>query len=299
MKTNSYKHIVLKLFVVSSFILLFSSQKSFAQEGAYWMGLSTKNPAAIGTPSDWLFGTYHQMNYPYGQKLEGYGFFVDTEISPRVGTVGLSYMNEKFDDSKTTLIELSYAYTFKLSDAREIHVGISGGLNRNEDGFSGYSTIPEVDINEGSKLTLLKTGFGTYYNSRKLEAGISYNFYNEMKSNLNAELDYSMLKSLTVLSAYRFFILDEVVIEPNVLFDFREEDSDCYLSLHFTFDNMIWAGFSSKDWNELFSLNFGIDIVPTRLRLAYSFSFSKRYNIMYDLDKRLTAHEFVLGYRLH
>ncbi len=295
MKAKKRKCMFQQMFVVVTLLCLLAGTRVSAQEGAYWMGLSTKNPAAIGTPSDWLFGTYYQINYPNETKMEGYGFFADMEVSPRVGTFGLSYMHEQFDDNKTTLIELCYAYTFDFSDKGEIHVGLSAGLNNNKNSLLYYEMNPIQDY----KLTLLKTSLGTYYNSRKLDAGISYNFYSEMKSNFDYEIDYSMVNALTVLSAYRFFVNNELVIEPNVLLDFRKDNSDAYLGLHLTFDELVWAGFSSKDWNELYSLDLGLDIVEKRLRLAYSFSFSKSYNVMFDMNKRLTAHEFVLGYRLN
>jgi len=299
MKAKNRKCMIQPMFVVLMLLSVFLNKHTSAQEGPYWMGLSTKNPAAIGTPSDWLLVTYHQISYPYDQKIKGYGFFTDMEISPSVGTVGLSYMHEQYDDNRTTLVELSYAYTFDFSNKRELHVGLSGGLNKNGNIISGYGLDPGMDQIQDSKFTLLKTGLGTYYNSRKLDVGISYNFYSEMKSNLDYEIDYSMLKSLTVLSAYRFFVHDGFTVEPNVLFDFRKDDSDCYLGLHLNFDDLVWLGFNSKDWNELYSLNLGVDVADKRLRLAYSLSFSKRYNVMYDFEKRLTAHEFVLGFRLN
>lgn len=284
------------LLIISLFLFVFNS--SYAQEGVYWMGISTKNPAAIGTPSDWIIGSYNYASLPYDLEINGFFGSADSRISPQIGSIGVNYMKENLDYEKISLAELCYAYTFSIKEMGELNFGFSMGLNKYEETTFDNSILDQNDPSymvPDPKAKYLKTGIGTYFISKKLDFGISYNFYKELENNYGGE-NFSIQferNVLTALGAYRFFIHNKFTIEPNVLLDFEKGNTDKNLGLFANYNGVVWMGYNNLNFNDTHSVMIGIDIIR-KIRVGYSYSFAEIFQ-----EENYGFHEFVLGFRFN
>jgi len=310
-------------------ICLLSNAKAYSQEGAYWQGLSIKNPAAIGTPSDWVFGSYHFSNLGKLTKsdknyLTGFIAGADYKIAPKLGTVGINYTREEMELEVLSLMEINYAYSVPVAKG-VLNLGISAGRKNYKDelsyhlpyeyspyGYSPYGYSPygygygsyEYNYNgyeitepglEDLEISFVKTGIGLFYNSTKFDLGISTIRYIELDNNQENEqysIDYTS-NFFTALGAYRFNFAGKMVIEPNLMVDFFENKTDVYPGIFFEYKNMFWAGYSSLNLNDLHSLMLGANIIG-RFRLGYSYNFVSLFS-----NSSLNIHEFMLGIRLN
>lgn len=272
------------------FLFVILGIQVFAQEGAYWVGLSTKNPAAIGTPSDWVFGVYSFPSEIRGEKTWSYGISADYRISPKAGSVGLTYLKEEIGNAQFSSVDGCYAYSLSMKNAGELHLGILVGLNNlnidlNERYYppeTGYRSLPDLEAE------YLGTALGAFYSSSKLDFGLSYNLYSELSSDIDIK---PWANALTVLGAYRFVVQEKLLIEPNMLCDFAKDENDVYLGLYFEYNDRFWTGYTNMDKGEMHSFIGGVDIV-NKVRLGYSYS-------VYDVEfGEMKLHELVLGFKI-
>ena len=252
MNTKFYTQILHSLIFLGIFSFV-SITKTHAQEGAYWMRLSVKNPAAIGTPSDWVLGSYNFANLGDDEKLSG-------------------------------LIDLAYAYTLRFEEKGELNFGVLAGINKYETDLTNYvsHTDPNFPALENSNTKYFKSGLGMFYNSSKIDIGLSYNLFTELENNLSQNNLYSVNPTknvFTTVCAYRFIIDERFVIEPNLMLDFYKGETDSNLGLFFNYNDFIWAGYNNLDFENIHSLMLGADI-NQRFRLGYNITFSKLFSAL-------------------
>lgn len=270
------------------FFSIFFQLKTNAQEGAYWMGLSTKNPALIGTPSDWVWGIAEFADIPnYDDGYNNFALISDYRISPKAGSVGANFIRTSVGDETAYLAELAYAYTLSLKKNREWNFGVSAGIEGIESDFSDYKQILN---NNNPKANYFKTNIGALYHSRKLDLGLSYAFFNELKN----EYSTNSLEDnyVTFITAYRFFIKEKFVIEPNLRMDLGGGDNLAYGGIHLEYDNLAWLGYDTAGTEGMTSVMTGAN-VSKRFRLALRYSFSDEYEF-----GRIRYYQFTLGYKL-
>ncbi len=301
MKTLNRKHFKNKKIVAFLIFCLVIIINVSAQEGAYWQGISVKNPAVIGTPSDWVFGDYLFTNEnkltPGDEKgPTALAIGVDYRIAPEIGSFGIIYTKEKNAIEDVVLMEMSYAYSLPLNKGT-LNFGVSGGLWKYKNDFSRYADDIDPLFNPNFQQKHLKAGVGMFYNSDKLDLGISMNRFFELDKNEESDpYSYSSINYtsnlVTVLGAYRFNCFDKLVIEPNLMVDFKDGNTDVFPGVYFEFDEMFWAGYTNLDLNNQHSIILGVDILK-RFRAGYSYSFTKIFS-----SKNGNIHEFLLGIRL-
>ncbi len=301
MKTNSYKHIVLKLFVVSSFILLFSSQKSFAQEGAYWMGLSFKNPAAISTPSDWVYGSFSHLAYDFGDYgKESFNLLTgsfDYRISQKAGTIGFDFYHAKVYLETANLVKVNYAYDLKVFEAAILSFGISGGTTFYKNALSEYPfnlQDPNDPLFEGLQDEHYKTfngNIGTFIYSERLSAGLSVTIQEQISGENNLSIDIPAV--FTGVLSYKIVNTQNFALIPNFMVDYSDKDYTVIPGIFAEYKKIFWAGYQNSDFEDFHSVMLGADI-KQKFRVGYSYSFND-----FLKSETLNTHEFVLGYRLH
>ena len=317
--------------ILCPLLFLIFSFGAMAQEGAYWQGLQTKNPAATGTPSDWVFGSYHfsdleKIVQEENLHLTGFIAGADYNISPEIGTAGVIFASEKMGNENVTQMEFSYTRTLPLNKGT-LSVGVLAGLQNlrtknslysSDDpyGYGGYSYegygygygygggyYPQYQYNYDSReddyiedniFKSVKTGVGLFYNSEELDLGISAAGYFEIDKTFEnvQHLNYAS-DFITVLGAYRFLFDEKLVIEPNLMIDFYKDRIDTYSGIFCEFRKQLWAGYSVLNLNDLHSLTLGTNIAK-KFRLGYSYSFTDLFD-----SSGLNLHEFMLGYRIN
>lgn len=273
-----------KTILIFFIIFLSFQQKSSAQEGAYWMGLSSKNPALIGTPSDWVWGVAEFADIPnYDDAYNNFALIADYTISPKAGTLGANFIRTHIGDETAFLAELLYAYTLTRKKNRQWSFGASTGIEGQESDYSSYGY-------GNPKASYLKTNLGTLYRSRKLDLGLSYAFFNELENEYSSG---SLIDNyVTFITAYRFYIKEKFVIEPNLRMDFGGGDNDGYGGIHAEYDNKAWIGYVTTGTNGVRSIYSGADF-SKRFRIALKYSFSDYYQF-----GRTKFYQFTLGYKL-
>jgi hypothetical protein len=285
MKTKTRKHSTRIALVLLSFLFFSFPSKTNAQEGAYWMGLATENPALIGTPSDWIWGTTSFADIPnYDDGYSNVALYSDYRISPKAGSVGANFLRVSQGINKAYLAEMAYAYTLSMKKNRTWNFGASAGVEGRRFDYSDYNQ-------SDAKANYLKTSLGALYHSRKLDLGFSYGFYNEIESDHTENLVDNYVSFMT---AYRFIIKEKFVIEPNLRMLFHgEADNDGYLGLHFELLGKAWINYNWQGVDEMQTYSIGADIAK-RFRLACNYSFVDYYQY-----GRANFYQFSLAYKLN
>ncbi len=254
-----------------------------AQEKAYWLGLSSKNPALIGTSSDWVLGVAGFADIPdYDEEYNNFALIADYTISPKAGSIGANFIRTNSGDETAYLAELLYAYTIPRKKNRQWSFGVSTGIEAQESDYTryGYNNL---------RASYLKTNVGTLYRSRKLDLGFSYAFFNELK---NEYTSTSLIENyLTIITAYRFYIKEKFVIEPNLRMDIGGGD-DAYGGLHSEYDNIAWLGYETSGTSGITSVYAGAGFAK-RFQLTLKYSYSDYYPF-----GQAKFYQFTLGYKL-
>jgi len=296
MKTKNRKCMIQPMLVVLMLLSVFWSKQTIAQEGVYWGGLSLSNPAAISTPSDWIYGSYHFASP--GNYLNGFAITADFNLGPKRGTIGANVFRENYDQikEKITMAEICYAYTFPLSEKGQLGLGASLGFRNQKMDLSYYysdSYDPYYIPSDDKEASDLKISGGLYYYTDKLELGVGYAAYSEQKNNYGGEY-YSVdvvSNKFTLTAAYRFPVCKDFTLEPNLMY-YSENDAFYTVPGVFgTFRNKVWAGYSNFDFNEVHNLMFGFDI--KKIRLGYNYTFADLFSDSGSI------HEFLIGIKLN
>lgn len=268
------------------------------QENPYWQGLSLVNPAIIGSPADWLYVGYHFSNYD--NVISGFNTGVDYEVNPKFGTLGFDFSREEISIQTTTLGQINYAYTLQIKEVGKLSLGVSSGIMSYKFDLSNYSLYPDAEpdpLFSGSsiqKSIRLKTSLGLFYTSEKLDLGTSYFRFDKLKDQTNnnfVELNNSK-GSLSFQGAYRFELAEKLIIEPNVLFSYSDEETQTNAGIFFTYNKRLWAGYSNLNLDDLHSIMIGSDI-KGKYRIGYSYNFTR----LFDRDS-LNLHEFLIAIRI-
>ncbi|MCW0482583.1 type IX secretion system membrane protein PorP/SprF [Gaoshiqia sediminis] len=283
--------------LVSAIIFMVFSAPVHAQDDAYWMGLPTKNPAAIGSPTDWVYGGYFFSNFDHA--ISGYSGGIDYQISPKIGTLGFNFDREEYDLLRVCQFQMNYAYTFSFFEKGQMSFGAAVGIMDYKNKLSQYGLDlfdPYFSGLDDQVWVHLKSSLGWYFRSDRLDLGMSYSRWDEVKDEINDDSNYYSLEGpggvFTLLGAYRIHVNGKLRVEPNLVLDFTEGNTDTYAGVFFKYRDRIWAGYSSLDFDDLHSIIAGCDI-KGKYRLGYSYNFPK----LFDGDY-LNYHELILAFRL-
>jgi type IX secretion system PorP/SprF family membrane protein len=280
-------------------ILFVATFQARSQDDAYWIGLPAKNPAAIGTATDWVYGGYLFSNHD--NTLSSYQAGIDYELSPKVGSIGFLYTNNKAGYVTASQFQLSYSYTFSVNELGKLSIGVGAGTYNYKNDLRRYKLFQDGEEDPGYEnpgvveWKLLQTGLGLFFNSACFDLGLSYYRYDELKDESNTNSNYSLKEPpgvVTALGAYRFKLGGKFVVEPNLLLEFTDGNTDKYAGVFFKLKERVWAGYNSINFNDLHSVMTGVDL-KGRYRVGYSYSFPK----LFDGDY-LNMHEFLLAVRI-
>uniref|UniRef100_UPI003217EAA7 PorP/SprF family type IX secretion system membrane protein n=1 Tax=uncultured Draconibacterium sp. TaxID=1573823 RepID=UPI003217EAA7 len=287
---------------VLAIILLFISfqLKTNAQEGAYWTGLSFKNPAAISTPSDWIYGSFSHLAYDfadYGKESFNLvtGSF-DYRISQKAGTIGLDFYHTKFGLESANLVKVNYAYDFKVFEAAILSFGISGGTTFYKNVLSEYQLYP-LEPNDpllnniqDEHYKTFNGNIGVYFYSERLSAGLSATVQEQISGENNLSIDIPAV--FTGVFSYKIVNTQNFALTPNLMTDYSDKDFSFIPGIFAEYKKTFWAGYQNSDFEDFHSLMLGIDL-KQRFRIGYSYSFND-----FLKSETLNTHDFLLGFNI-
>lgn len=264
-----------------------------AQEGTYWIGLPFKNPAAIATPSDWIYADYsHLVNNSTTKTTNIFAGSFDYKISQKAGTIGLDFYRIKYNIESSLLIKANYAYDFQVLETSILSFGVSAGTTFYKNSLSDYEISDAIDPNfefpADIKFNSLDGNAGVFLHSPRLSTGLSLTF----KKQIDGGGGFTFPTILTGVLAYRIINNDVLIITPNFMVDYVSNHFSSIPGLQLEYKNIVWGGYQNFDFKDLHAIMLGVDI-KQKIRIGCSYSF----NDFMDIEGANTI-EFMLGYRL-
>ncbi len=219
---------------------------------------------------------------------------VDATVKAIHGGVGISILSDKLGAQYSGGVKVSYAYRLGLGPGT-LGIGIEGGILFNTLDGSQLDPVQESDpniVNAKSNGVAPDLGFGVYYHTDKLYAGISANHL------IGPTIKYeegSTVSEVTVarhyyaMAGYTWDMSPTFALNPAVFLktDAASVQFDINLRLHWK--NKVWAGASYRI-DDAVSVMAGINIKEFRVGYSYDITTSGLNNYSSG------SHEIMLGY---
>lgn len=215
--------------------------------------------------------------------------------------VGLSVLSEKIGKLNRNLAYVNYAYRIKAGKTGQLSFGLMGGIHNQVNKLSELKATESGDIQVSQNTPSLISpnfGFGIYYYTKKLYAGVSiprmiddsYMFNNNgdiIKSNkLKADKFHYYLTF-----GYVFEVNDAIKIKPQTMVKMVQNAPLQYdVNVNCLLKNMIWAGVGYRS-NSNISAIIGVQVNP-QLLVSYSYDYGLTEIQKYSQG----SHEIALGY---
>jgi type IX secretion system PorP/SprF family membrane protein len=187
-----------------------------------------------------------------------------------------------------------YAYRILFPNKSTLALGIQAGINTIDAEYSKLLIFnPSDPAFQDIRSTRPNFGFGIYYNSERMYAGISLP---QLANNVFTRgPDLATVKQdnpIILTGGYVFPISRAVKFKPSTLLKFVAGQVVEYdLNAQFSFDDVIWAGASLRFLN---AVDILVEVQATRqLRIGYSYSITT--NALNRVD--LGSHEVMISYQ--
>lgn len=219
---------------------------------------------------------------------------IDGTVKFLRGGLGLSILSDKLGAQYSGGVKLSYSYHLKLGGGI-LGIGIEGGILFNTLDGSQLNPIQSGDqniitTNQGGVAPDL--GFGLYYKSDKLYAGISANHL------IGPTLEYAdggTVSEVTVarhyyaMAGYTWDFSPNFSLLPSVFVKTDAASAQFDLNLNLMWKNMVWAGASYRI-DDAVAILAGVQLYG--FRLGYSYDVTTSGLNSYSNG----SHEIMLGY---
>ncbi len=219
---------------------------------------------------------------------------VDATVKAIHGGVGLSILSDKLGAQYSGGVKVSYAYRLGLGPGT-LGIGIEGGILFNTLDGSQLDPIQDSDpniVNAKSNGIAPDLGFGLYYHTDKLYAGIAANHLIgptlEYKEE-NTVSEVTVARHYYAMAGYTWDMSQTLSLNPAVFLktDAASVQFDINLRLHWK--NMVWAGASYRI-DDAVAVMAGINIKEFRVGYSYDITTSGLNNYSSG------SHEIMLGY---
>lgn len=219
---------------------------------------------------------------------------IDGTVKALHGGLGLSILSDKLGAQYSGGVKLSYSYHLKLGGGI-LGIGVEGGILFNTLDGSQLNPIQSGDqniitSNQGGVASDL--GFGLYYRSDKLYAGISANHL------IGPTLEYAEggnISEVTIarhyyaMAGYTWDVSANFALLPSVFVKTDAASAQFDLNLNVMWKNMIWAGASYRI-DDAVAILAGVQLYD--FRLGYSYDITTSGLNSYSNG----SHEVMLGY---
>lgn len=292
-------HNVLYFMLLSLIVTPFYAQQQPAFNH-YMFNHQSVNPAYVGSK------TYTSLTTVYRSQWAGFEgapitqtISLNKPISSKNLGIGFSVINDKIGPIKSTAVDIDIAYHLKLNrNENFLSLGLKFGgfnYNLNEDLIQTNDPFDQTFLSEDQKNFYPNIGFGLYYYSQKIYAGIAIPRIIE-----NAEIDSK--KHFYFISGGLITASAQWMIKPSLLIKQSQGSSLVYdLSSLLIYKETFWIGAQMRSsMNSLlpegpmagsYSFLTGFTI-NNNLSLGYSYGFSSSRNNTLNLS----THEIMLRY---
>lgn len=219
---------------------------------------------------------------------------VDGTVKALHGGVGLSILSDKLGAQYSGGVNLSYAFRLALGPGT-LGIGVEGGVLFNTLDGSKLDPIQENDPNiVGAKSNGVAPdlGFGVYYHTDKLYAGISakHLIAPTLKFEEGGTLsEYTVARHYYALAGYTWDIDPTWSLNPSVFLKTDGASTQFDINVRALWKNMVWAGVSYRI-DDAVGIMAGVQIKEFRIGYSYDVTTSGINNYSSG------SHEIMLGY---
>lgn len=219
---------------------------------------------------------------------------VDATVKAIHGGVGLSVLYDVLGAQTNGGVKLSYAFRLALGPGT-LGIGVEGGVLFNTLDGSQLDPIQEGDpniINGNSGGVAPDLGFGIYYHTDKLYAGISANHL--IGPTLEFEeggtiSEFTVARHYYAMAGYTWDINPTWALNPSVFLKTDAASTQFDINLRALWKNMVWAGVSYRI-DDAVGIMAGFQYKDFRVGYAYDVTTSGLNNFSSG------SHEVMLGY---
>jgi len=216
--------------------------------------------------------------------------------------LGALIMHDKIGVTNQYSGYLAYAYKISFDDTRAtlrttnrgtLSLGIQAGFDSYDARFSQINSFDPTFINGDIKSTLFNVGFGIWYNTDRLYAGLSVPQL--LKNTFDKENTLSESKQerhYFISGGYVIDLNQDIKFKPNTLLKVvKGAPVQVDLNANFLFREVFWAGLQ---WRSFESIDLILQFLVTeRLSIGYSYDFSTTRELS---SVNSGSHEFMVGY---
>jgi len=219
---------------------------------------------------------------------------VEGTVKALHGGVGLSILSDKLGAQYSGGVNLSYAFRLALGPGT-LGIGIEGGVLFNTLDGSQLNPIQEGDPNiiaGKSNGVAPDLGFGLYYHTDKLYAGISAKHLTAPTLNFEEGgmlSEYTVARHYYALAGYTWDIDPTWALNPAVFLKTDGAATQMDINLRAFWKNMVWAGVSYRI-DDAVGIMAGVQIKEFRVGYSYDVTTSGINNYSSG------SHEIMLGY---
>ena len=219
---------------------------------------------------------------------------VDATVKALRGGVGLSVLYDVLGAQTNGGVKLSYAFRLGLGPGT-LGIGVEGGVLFNTLDGSQLDPIQEGDpniINGNSGGVAPDLGFGIYYHTDKLYAGISANHL--IGPTLEFEeggtvSEFTIARHYYAMAGYTWDINPTWALNPSVFLKTDAASTQFDVNLRALWKNMVWAGVSYRI-DDAVGIMAGFQYKDFRVGYSYDVTTSGLNNFSSG------SHEVMLGY---
>lgn len=284
---------------IASLALLFIGTSSFAQQDPqFTMNMFNRlyaNPGYAGSNNGICANALHRQQWVgFDGRPITTVVNVDATVKALHGGLGLSILSDKLGAQYSGGVKLSYAFRWALGPGT-LGIGIEGGVLFNTLDGSQLDPIQENDpniVNGSSSGVAPDLGFGLYYHTDKLYAGISANHL--IGPTLEFEeggtiSEVTIARHYYAMAGYTWDINPTWALNPSVFLKTDAASTQFDINLRALWKNMVWAGVSYRI-DDAVVIMAGVQIKEFRVGYSYDVTTSGLNNYSSG------SHEIMLGY---
>lgn len=214
---------------------------------------------------------------------------------------GLSVLNEQIGKLNRNVVYLNYAYRVKAGKEGLLSFGLMGGIHNQVNKLSELKATDAGDIQVSQNTPSIISpnfGFGIYYYTKKLYAGVSIprmiddGYMFDASGNFTKKTSFNTQKFHYYLTAgYVFDINDNLKIKPQTMIKMVQNAPLQYdLNVNCLIKNMIWAGLGYRSGSDVSAI-LGAQVNP-----QFIVSYSYDYGLTKIQKYSQGSHEIAIGY---
>lgn len=215
--------------------------------------------------------------------------------------VGLSVLNEQIGKLNRNIAYLNYAYRVKAGKEGQLAFGLSLGIHNQVNKLSELKATDAGDIQVSQNTPSIispNCGFGIYYYTKKLYAGLSIprmiddGYMFDADGNFTKKTSFNTSKFHYYLTGgYVFDVNDNLKIKPQTMIKMVQNAPLQYdINVNCLIKNMIWAGLGYRSGSDV-SVILGAQVNP-----QFIVSYSYDYGLTKIQKYSQGSHEIAIGY---